>query len=612
MNVDIEGNCIRKRRINPRNYLNIEAIKIMNCKSLVQWFLLSLLILSPYLNAEDDDSGSSEDNIVSIQDNAQGVIPIDRSGVVSLALQNADVATVMKGISQIGNYDFVTKGQIDKTVNLSLTGRSIQEALDIISDSTQTEYRVDGTIITVFGDEQDPSYTKTYFVKRGNTQTIGTVLKDLIGAVITTSQAQAQTAEAIQAQQAAAADAVKVTKGRAKIVVDKLNSQIIITAVPSDHRKIDKVWEVIDVDRPRRRFKSEIFELKFITPADFIRSIRFLIPGIERSQLFSFDPNAVPKEGEEAETSDTGADTLSASQKRVIIQDTPENLARIRELLNQIDVPPRQVVIDVKMVEFTLNRDDKLGVDWKSIFTEAGRNLPVGEFFSPLAGDGTGRLKFGSLGPDHIQIVLDFIKGHSSAKILSNPQITVLDGNTATLNVADQIPYRTSVVSQGVIAPQVNFADAGVVLTVRPVIFKNEFVNLTISPNITSRNGDFDGIPIISQKTTSTTLNIRNNHTVIMGGLISHTSTKENNMIPLIGQIPGVGKLFQNNSRSFRANELVFFITPRIFSEFANHPHDALQFKFKDKETKVAPAYQFVDQFTQDQQYREFLKRKKL
>ena len=134
MNVDIEGNCIRKRRINPRNYLNIEAIKIMNCKSLVQWFLLSLLILSPYLNAEDDDSGSSEDNIVSIQDNAQGVIPIDRSGVVSLALQNADVATVMKGISQIGNYDFVTKGQIDKTVNLSLTGRSIQEALDIISE----------------------------------------------------------------------------------------------------------------------------------------------------------------------------------------------------------------------------------------------------------------------------------------------------------------------------------------------------------------------------------------------------------------------------------------------------------------------------------------------
>ena len=97
-----------------------------------------------------------------------------------------------------------------------------------------------------------------------------------------------------------------------------------------------------------------------------------------------------------------------------------------------------------------------------------------------------------------------------------------------------------------------------------------------------------------------------------MGGLISHTNTKENNMIPLIGQIPGVGKLFQNNSQSFRANELVFFITPRIFSEFANHPHDALKFKFKDKETKVAPAYQFVDQFTQDQQYREFLKRKNL
>jgi len=579
----------------------------------LSWLFLSLCILNLSFCAEaDEDSAGSEDKIVTLQDSAEGVVPLDREGVVSLALQNADVATVMKGISQIGNYDFVTKGEIEKTVNLTLTGRSIQEALDIISDSTQTEYRVDGSIITVFGDTQDPSFTKTYFVKRGNTQTIGTVLKDLIGAVITSSQAQAQTAEAIKAQQAAAKEAVQVQKGRAKIVVDKLNSQIIITAVPSDHRKIDKVWDVIDVDRPRRRFKSEIFELKFITPSDFIRSIRFLIPGIETSQIFSFDPKAIPKEGEEAEEEDAGAETLSASQKRVIIQDTPQNLDRIRELLNEIDVPPRQVVIDVKMVEFTLNRDDKLGVDWKTIFTDSGRSLPVAEFFSPLAGDGTGRLKFGSLGPDHLQIVLDFIKGHSSAKILSNPQLTVLDGNNATLNVADQIPYRTSIVSNGIVVPQVNFADAGVQLTVRPVIFKNEFVNLTIAPNITSRNGDFDGIPIISQKTTSTTLNIRNNHTVIMGGLISHTKTRENNMIPLVGQIPGVGKLFQNNSQSFRANELVFFITPRIFSEFANHPHDALQYQFKDKDEKLPASYRFVDQFTQDQQYREFLKRKKL
>ena len=219
----------------------------------------SLLILSFSFfafGAPDDQQGEDTEQIVTLEDSADGVIPLDRRGVVSLALQNADVATVMKGISQIGNYDFVTKGEIDKTVNLTLTGRSIQEALDIISDSTQTEYRVDGTIITVFGAEQDPSFTKTYFVTKGNTQTIGTVLKDLIGAVISAAQNVGGTADAIKAQQAAAKEAVKVEKGRAKIVVDKLNSQIIITAVPSDHRKIDKVWDVIDVDRPRRRFQK--------------------------------------------------------------------------------------------------------------------------------------------------------------------------------------------------------------------------------------------------------------------------------------------------------------------------------------------------------------------
>ncbi|MBT3783830.1 type II secretion system protein GspD [bacterium] len=579
-------------------------------KRLSFWFLLIICSFGLSLNAQTEgDLSEEEDQIVALEDSLEGVTPLNQKGVVSLALQNADVATVMKGISQIGNYDFVTKGEIDKSVNLTLTGRSIREALDIISDSTQTEYRVDGSIITVFGEEQDPSFTKTYFVKKGNTLTIGQVLKDLIGASITTQTVQ-QTTEGAPQQATAGGASNAIVKGAARIVVDKLNSQIIVSAVPSDHRKIEKVWDVIDIDRPRRRFKSEIFELKFITPQIFVRSIRFLIPGIERTQIFSFADTG--SGGEEGEEEEQDAETLSSSEKRVIIQDTPSNLKRIRELLDEIDVPPRQVVIDVKMVEFTLNRDDKLGVDWKTIFTESGRNLPVGEFFSPLAGDGTGRLKFGSLGPDHIQIVLDFIKGNSTAKILSNPQLTVLDGNTATLTVADQIPYRTSIVNQGIVVPQVNFADAGVVLTVTPVIFKNEFVNLTIAPDITSRNGEFDGIPIISQKTTSTTLNIRNNHTVIMGGLISHTKSSERNMIPLIGQIPGVGKFFQNSSTSFRANELVFFITPRIFSEFSNHPHDALKYRFKDKGEKLSESFRFIDQGTQDREYREFLKRKKL
>ena len=563
--------------------------------------------------AEDEGAEESTDKIVTIEETEQGLIPLDEPGVVSLALQEADVSTVMKGIAQLGNYDYVTKGEIEKTVNLTLKGRSIREALDIISDSTATEYRIAGTIITVFGGEVDPAFTETYTVLKGNTRTIGTVLKDLIGGTLT-SQGTGSEGDAAGGGGGggAARGPAAVEKGAARIVVDKLNSQIIVTAVPSDHRKIQKVWKVVDVDRPRKRFQTRMYELKFITPSTFINSIKFLIPGIEGNQIFSFEDGGSVASNAAAGGGGAEASTLSSNQKRVIIQDTPANLDRIGDLLKDIDVPPRQVVIDVKMVEFTLNDDEKLGVDWKSIFTDSGRPLPVGEFFSPLSSQGTGRLKFGSLGPDHLQIVLDFIKLHSTAKILSNPQITVVDGQTAKLTVGDQIPYRTTVVNQGVAVGTVNFANAGVELTVTPVIFKDDFVNLVIEPSITSRTGDFDGIPIISTKQTLTTLNIRNNHTVVMGGLISHTRTMENNQIPLLGGIPGLGKLFSNNSEAFRANELVFFITPRIYSEFATHPHDTINYRFKDTEHPKASPYHFVDTSVQSKDLDEYIKRKKL
>ena len=567
--------------------------------------LLSMAFLIQPLIANEE--AEPDESIVALKENDSNIVPLDRPGVVSLALQGADVGTVMKGISQLGNYDFVVKGEVAKVVNLTLNGRSIREALNIISDSTNTEYRIEGSIITVFGEDVDSTYTKTYTVQKGNTLTIANVLRDLVGGNLT-SQTDGTTGGGAAPAPAASAGG----DSPPRLAVDKLNGQIIVTAKPSEHRKIENVWEVVDVDRPKRRFQTKIFELKFISPTTFVSSIKFLIPGIEDSQIFSFADGGGSGGGGGEGGGAGGGNTLSSSQKRVIIQDTTSNLQRIDELLKEIDIPPRQVVIDLKMVEFTLNNDQKLGVDWKTIFTESGRAIPVGEFFSPFSSDGTARLKFGSLGPDHLQIILDFIQANSTAKILSNPQITVVDGQSATLTVGDQIPYRTTTTNQGVTEGTVNFATAGVELSVTPVIFKDDFVNLQLKPSITSRTGDFDGVPIISTKETETTLNIRNNHTVIMGGLISQTRTHEKNMVPILGAVPGLGKLFQSNSNNQRVSELVFLITPKIYSEFANHPHKYLKHEFRSVEHPKPGPYHFVDENQQDYELSEYLKRSKL
>lgn len=556
--------------------------------------MLLLVAISPLFS--EDEPAAAGDSISTIEDVSTELIPLDEKGQVSIYLQDAPVATVMKGIAQIGNYDFVTKGTIDKTVNLTLKGRSIREALDIISDSTETQYRVDGTIITVFGEGINSSFTKTYEVKKGNALTIGNVLEQLLGATLTTQTASGVKTEESNAAPVAATDS---NKPQARIVADRLNSQIIITALPSQHRQVEKTWPDIDVGLKVRRYSTKMFELKFLSPEVFIGSIKFLVPGIEESQIFQLSPK-------------TTSESLSSSQKRIIIQETKENLEQITTLLGSIDVPPRQVVIDVKMVEFTLTGDDKFGVDWKSIFTNSGSALPVGEFFSPLASSGGGRAKFGSLGPDHLQVVLDFISTSSNAKVLSNPQVTALDGKQAKITVADKIPYRTSSISNGIITQKVEFKDAGITLDVTPIIFKNEFVNLKIVPAVTSQIGDFDGVPIISSKDLDTTLNVRNNHTVVMGGLISHEKSEEVKAIPFLGKLPGFGKLFQSSSNTSKSKELIFLITPKIYSEFSSHPHNKMKYKFQKNGSVKPTGYTFVDEKTQKDQLAEFKKRSKL
>ena len=141
--------------------------------------------------------------------------------------------------------------------------------MDIISDSTATEYRIQDTIITVFGDGVDPSFTKTYNVLKGNTQTIGTVLQGIIGGNVSTqgidNRVMPLKVAMVVAEVWAAGGRPQIEKGSARIVVDKLNSQIIITAVPSDHRTIDKVFPELDQDRPKKRFLTRMYELKFIT-----------------------------------------------------------------------------------------------------------------------------------------------------------------------------------------------------------------------------------------------------------------------------------------------------------------------------------------------------------
>ncbi len=97
-----------------------------------------------------------------------------------------------------------------------------------------------------------------------------------------------------------------------------------------------------------------------------------------------------------------------------------------------------------------------------------------------------------------------------------------------------------------------------------------------------------------------------------MGGLITHSRTTESTELPFLGKLPGIGKLFRRDGNTDRASELVFLITPKIYSEFDEHPHDKIQYRFDDEPKNDNVPYRFVDKVMQERNFGQFEQRSRM
>lgn len=260
----------------------------------------------------------------------------------------------------------------------------------------------------------------------------------------------------------------------------------------------------------------------------------------------------------------------------LLIQSTPQEWQQIQNLLRQLDVAPRQVLIEVKIYELDLGSAFSLGI--QGCLENAGLNCTgLGHALSVATGSGGLGLSMGALVGSAREILgaLQTSAEHNEARQISAPTIIATDSIPAVMNVGTDVPTLTS---QGVVggvqsggsnifSNTVGSQSTGVTLNIMARISPSGVVTLMIDqdvsqavPTTTSNIGS----PSFSQRNFSTQLTVQDGDTVAIGGAITENKTNVVNGVPLLSRIPILGALFGSKSTSVARTELIVFITPKV------------------------------------------------
>ena len=261
----------------------------------------------------------------------------------------------------------------------------------------------------------------------------------------------------------------------------------------------------------------------------------------------------------------------------LLIQGTPQEYAQILNLLRQLDLPPRQVLIEMKVYELDLS--DGLSAGVSTLLQPNGAAAPSS--FSTalnLAASSTGvGLSLGELVGSSKQLLTAFtaLENTNKTKLLSAPTIVATDSIPATMNIGTDVPVLTSqavvggVTSNGsnVFSNTVSSESTGITMSITPHISPSGVVTMIVdqdvsAPVATSSSG-IDS-PSFTQRQFQTQLTVQDGDTVAIGGGIQETKTDIVSGVPFLIRIPVIGFLFGSKSKSISREEIVVFITPKV------------------------------------------------
>ena len=283
---------------------------------------------------------------------------------------------------------------------------------------------------------------------------------------------------------------------------------------------------------------------------------------------------------------------VDVSGNKLLINTSPRKIAEIKRVIEGIDVPAIQVLLETRLIEVALDIDKKLGIDWSklakytNILAENAEALTEGSGSVVPDPGALGTLPatapFNRLNEDNLipgkfsrqmtafDITLDFLIKDNKADILADSKLVTLNGREATIKMVDIVPY---ILSSGGVGGQVQVQreEVGIKLTVLPSVNMDGDITVKVETEVASIFefiGPDRNIPRVKSRSSTTTIRVKDGESIIIGGLISKDRKNTVYKLPLLHKIPWIGKkLFTSTDLVDRKTDLIIQITPSVLKD---------------------------------------------
>ncbi len=338
--------------------------------------------------------------------------------------------------------------------------------------------------------------------------------------------------------------------------------------------------ELAEMQSAATPVSSRVYHLNYIRAADAAVAVE---PLLSADGKIAQSPEAVV--GLEVELSDAGGDRL-ANQDFLVVFDYPKALDRIGDLIRQIDLQPRQVLVEATILRARLTDDNALGVDFTLVggvdlellgSTSMGvQNIAVGalpqerfERFNTNASTAfannvpDGGFTLGII-KDHVGVFLRALEQITDTSVIANPKVIALNKQVGNVIVGRRDGYITTTVTETQAIQKVEFLETGTQLTFRPYIGTDGYVRMELHPE--DSVGGLTAAQLPFEQTTEVTTNVivHDGHTILIGGLFREVDSDSRAQLPLLGDIPGIGDLFRSKNDSLDREEVIILLTVHI------------------------------------------------
>lgn len=259
-------------------------------------------------------------------------------------------------------------------------------------------------------------------------------------------------------------------------------------------------------------------------------------------------------------------DDQMKTRESLVVDDTEEAHVRISQYISQIDIPPRQVLVEAHVLQIALSDDDRHGVNLSGLARLNGTRLELA---------GTGFADSNVNGPSlalrvdgtDMDSLIELIRQNTNSRTLASPKVSVINHQEARIQIGQRLPYAVATTTQTSTVQSVEFLEVGIVLTVEPVITQDGNVLMTVSPKVSGGRITENGFPEEDTTELSTSILMPDGGGIVIGGLIREEQTQTRSLVPGIGKVPVVGHLFQRRTNESRRNELVVALVTHVLPD---------------------------------------------